>query len=342
MIRCGNRGNRMAATTLSLLVGLAACGRPDAMGDMNVVIVGVPDAEWPALEAEVHRYLEPRVFVGQDERIFRVTQVDPTGPFWPETRLLRNVIVVGEAEDEWVADALRRAPGQPDALPAVSEARNVWARGQQVYALVVPPGSSAAAAQPLLPGLGESMLGRYHQFLRQRMYASGVAEERTAAIEEEAQFRLVTPAVYRLERFDPVTYRYLNDQPDPARLQRSVLVTWRPSGEVVSSEEGVLQWREEIAQSYYDPAQLTMRDRIESAPVGEATAPNLEVRGQWASVPGAWPAGGPFVTRLVPCPDGRTFLLDGWVYAPGREKYEYVMQLTQILDSFGCVPQPAS
>jgi hypothetical protein len=330
---------RETAVVLSLLMGVAACGRPDAMGDMNVVIVGVPDAEWPAIEQEMQQHLEQRVFVGQDERVFRVTQVDPTGPYWGETRLLRNVVVVGEPGDEWVAEALRRATGQPAALPAVAEARNVWARGQQVYALAVPPGSSAAAAQPLIAALGESMLARYRVALRQRMYASGVATERTETLEEEAGFRLTTPSVYRMERFDAQTYRFINDQPDPSRLQRSVLVTWRPDDEVDRSEEGALRWREEVAERHYEPGQNTLRERIEPMPVDDPAV--LEIRGNWSSVPGAWPAGGPFMTRIVPCPDGRTFLLDGWVYAPGREKYEYMMQISEILDTFSCASPPA-
>ena len=39
----------------------------------------------------------------------------------------------------------------------------------------------------------------------------------------------------------------------------------------------------------------------------------------------------------VSCPEqDRTYLLDAWLYIPGRSKYEYVLQLETILDTFVC------
>jgi hypothetical protein len=39
---------------------------------------------------------------------------------------------------------------------------------------------------------------------------------------------------------------------------------------------------------------------------------------------------------MVQCGE-RTYLVDGWLYAPGSPKYEYMIQLGTILDSFECV-----
>jgi hypothetical protein len=33
----------------------------------------------------------------------------------------------------------------------------------------------------------------------------------------------------------------------------------------------------------------------------------------------------------------RIYLIDAWLYAPGDEKYEYMIQLDQIVASFDCV-----
>jgi hypothetical protein len=63
----------------------------------------------------------------------------------------------------------------------------------------------------------------------------------------------------------------------------------------------------------------------------------VEVRGIWSSDEKGWPGAGLFRTRVVSCPDqDRTYLVDAWLYAPGVEKYEYVVQLETILDSFEC------
>ena len=77
-----------------------------------------------------------------------------------------------------------------------------------------------------------------------------------------------------------------------------------------------------------DPIHGSRRLRLAERPV-------VEVRSTWSNPPGQWPAAGPVITRLVQCPEF-TFLVDGWVYAPGRPKYEYVVQVETLLDSFRC------
>jgi hypothetical protein len=332
---------RLARPLLAAAVLLgAACDKPQALGDVTALIVAVPAAQWRVIEREVESVLEPRAFTVRDERIFRVTQVDPEGPYWNNTRKFQQVLVIGEPGDPWIAEVLSDAGVQPVELPALVEGRNVWARGQQVTALVVPPRATAAAALPLLPGLGQTLLDRYHETIRHRMFASGVNEALADSLTRQDGFRIHLPEVYRMQRPDPNTVLFVNDQPDPAQLQRVVLVTWQPAGELVDSPEALLRWREQIAQRYYQPPQDTNRDRFQARATPDRSA--LQVQGVWGSMPGAWPAGGPFLSRSLTCPDGRTFLLDGWVYAPRAGKYEYLVQMNAILDSFACTAQRAS
>jgi ABC-type transport system substrate-binding protein len=328
--------NFMRAAVLSLSLLVFGCGKPQPLGDRNAVILGVADAEWPALEQRAQEVLEPTAFAVYDERIFRVTQVDPAGPYWGDTRRFRNLVVVGEPADPWIAEALRRANTQPSSYPALVETTDVWARGQRVYTVVLAPGAQTATAEPLLADIASRMLERYQREVHARMFASGVDTLRVAEVAREAGFRLTVPNVYRLERIDDATIRFINDQPDPARLQRSVLVTSEPPASATAPTEDLLDWRDEIAGRYYDPGQTTLRERVETVALGNGQSATSQIQGTWASVPGAWPAGGPFLTRSVRCADGRTFLLDAWLYAPGRDKYEYMFQLNTILDSFSC------
>ena len=64
----------------------------------------------------------------------------------------------------------------------------------------------------------------------------------------------------------------------------------------------------------------------------------IQIQAQWRNPPErGWPAGGPFITRAVTCESqDRTYYVDAWLYAPGKEKYEYMIQLETILDSFRC------
>ena len=63
-----------------------------------------------------------------------------------------------------------------------------------------------------------------------------------------------------------------------------------------------------------------------------------EVRTVWANPPeDAFPAGGPLITRVIPCKhQDRHYLADAWLYAPGKDKYQYILQLEAILNSFSC------
>ena len=62
----------------------------------------------------------------------------------------------------------------------------------------------------------------------------------------------------------------------------------------------------------------------------------LEVTGIWQDESGGFPAAGPFSVWLIDCPT-RTYFIDAWLYAPNKPKYEYILQLQEILGSFRCV-----
>lgn len=324
------------------VIGSSGCDKPQSLGDPNALIIGAAGPAWAEMQEEVETALEPRAFTVRDERIFRVTHVDPEGPTWGDLRRFQQVLLIGEPGDEWIAQALDRA-GQPlPQLPAVVEARNVWARGQRVLALVVPPGASPSEVRILLPAVGERLLRDYRQFVQQRMYASGVDSVRLDSLRQQIGASVLVPSVYRTGALDPNTYLFINDQPDPSQLQRAVLVTWRPSAEVDLSPEAILAWREQVGTRYYEPAQQTDRERIEQVEVRSGGGSGLQVQGVWSTPAGGWPAAGPFLARAIACPDGRTYLLDSWVYAPGREKYEYLFQLHTILETFECPAQRGS
>ena len=63
-----------------------------------------------------------------------------------------------------------------------------------------------------------------------------------------------------------------------------------------------------------------------------------EVQGAWQNPPDSnWPAAEAFVLWAVPCPpQDRLYLIDAWLYAPGKDKWEYMLQIETILESFHC------
>jgi hypothetical protein len=332
--------SRTAASPLWILLTLlpivAGCGRPQAWGEANSVIVGAPDDLWDAIQDEVEEALEPRAFTVRNERIFNLTQISPADSRWARLREFRQVLLIGSEDDPWVATALDRAGSVPAERPTLVQVHDVWARSQLVTIFLVQANAPEEGARALLPQASELMLRQFHDFTQRRMFASGADTVGRDTLARTAGFSLLLPRVYVAGRTEDVLV-FRNDFPDPSQLIRSVLVTWRPRGASGIGAEEALAWREEVAQRFYDPPPVTERERIESAPAAVGGAEGIEVRGVWGSPPGAWPAGGPFITRMLECPgQDRVYLVDSWVYAPGRDKYEYLVQLQTILDSFDC------
>lgn len=326
----------MRVTVLLAAIVLLACnGSRQAVGTVNSVIVITTDSLWAAIGDSVLAALEPRIFTVRDERTFEITHVSPQDPLWTELRRFRQVLAIGTPEDGWVTPALRRADGDPVA-PGVAQARDVWGRNQLVTTLLVPPGAGADAALAQVPAAAAVIDSTFRAHARQRMYTSGQDTVLRDSLLTHEGFGMILPNVYRqLTREDRV-YLFQNSTTIGGDLVRSVLVTWR-DGVHEATPAGALAWRDSIAVAEYRPPQETQHDRVEERAIVAAGAPAAEVQGIWDGTDPGWPMSGPFMTRMVQCPaQDRTYLVDAWLYSPGRAKYEYMIQLETILNTFVC------
>lgn len=317
--------------------GLTACGRsPVAYGELNSIVVLAPDPLWEQVGDTIGAVLEPRIFTTREERTFDLHFVSPSEKAWGTFRMWRHVLTIGEADDPWVQPVLDAADAVPTTLPAMVDVESVWARGQRVTAVVLPPGGGPAEVLSIIPEVHEYLDGRFRDYIRQRMFTSGPNLELKQALETNAGFSLIVPNVYEYAAVSDSLYVFKNTQRRLHDLIRWVTVTWRsdlPPAE--DPADWVLAWRDQLSTVHYDPYQVASREQIE---VNELPGGiGLEVRGIWNTMPGDWPGAGPFVERVVVCPSqNRTYLVDAWLYAPGQAKYEYVLQLEAILETFGC------
>jgi hypothetical protein len=328
--------SRLCVLALPLLL-LAACGNRStaAYGDANSIILVAPDSLWEESGSTIQQILEPRIMTVRAERTFDLTQVDPSDPDLLKLRLWRQVLIVGEASDPWVAAVLagREAPAT---LPAIVERDDIWARGQRVTAVVLPTEESTAALLEFLPELHRLLDQRFRNYARARMFVSGRNDSLQAALRAESGFGLLLPAVYTVKHPDEGTYIFRNDNMVGGDLVRMIQVTWQP-GSVDLSRDAVLAWRERAGAGHYWPVQTVQPELLETHPVEGAGAAGIEVRGAWRGDIDGYPMAGPFITRAIHCPaQDRTYLLDSWLYAPGMDKYEYVLQLETILGTFQC------
>jgi hypothetical protein len=306
-----------------------------AHGEESSIIILAADSLWAEVGDSVLATLEPRVFTVRDEKMFEATYVSPLSEDWLKLRGFRQVLAIGRAGDGWVSPALERV-APPAARPGLVEAPDVWARSQTVTVLLLPDDGTADALYPLLPVLGERLDARYRAYVRNRMFMSDANTELRDTLRSQAGFSIVLPRIYGGDVMDSL-YVFRNRAELGSELIRTILVTWR-EGAITLDAESVLGWRDALTPRVYEP-QLTERERLEVQPLEDRGAGALQVQGIWRGADPAFPSAGPFLDRVIPCPaQARTYFLEAWLYAPGRPKYEYMIQMETLLDSFECGP----
>lgn len=331
-----------SAHIAGLLAGLSILGcesiqrgRP-ALGEANEVIVITVDSLWAEVGDSLRGAVAPRFFAVHDERPFEVQEVSPASEMWLDLRRFRQVIAVGTAADSWIADVLGDRPA-PEQLPALVTADNVWARGQTVTALVLPPDRPAAAFESMLPELGTLMDERFRQYARNRMFLSDTNTALRAALEADDGFSLTLPNIYRPAEPGDQLQAFHNRNEVGGDLFRTIVVSWRSGTSVDADASRVVAWRDSILPIVYDVPQVTATDRIDVRELDDLAPGSIEVQGVWRGTDPTFPTAGPFIDRIVVCPDqDRTYFLEAWMYGPSREKYEYLIQFETILDSFRC------
>jgi hypothetical protein len=331
------RQGRTTFATVLLTALLAACGEnPRAWGEVNSLIVATSQEQWEAIGEMVESAIETRVLTVRAEKTFRVTHQVPEGREWDMLQRFRQLLLVGTPDSPWMAEPLAHADRESFNPPELFQVGNVWARGQSVTVLLL-PSTGADGADELMAPLHELLDTQYRQWSRTRMYMSGRDSLLADTLWNEAGFTMLFPEVYQHRTVDSV-HIFRNDNPEPSELIRQIAVTWRsPVPEELGQEE-LLAWRTELTDRYYIYPQAVDLDLARTSRFQLGDLILEELRAVWSNPPeDQFPAGGPLIIWSVPCPaQGRHYMIDAWLYAPGRDKYQYVLQLETILNTFRC------
>lgn len=332
----------LAALLLALPLATLGCGQQQALGkDNTVIVVTSGDSLWAEVRDTTFRALEPTFFTTREEKKFYVEAVDTASiEEFNQLRGFKRVLVFGTPDNRFVREVADAAGVPVPEPPSLVHTADVWARNQDVTAVVLEPGRRAESWKGLLPAVATRIRERYEEFVLRRMYVSGPDTTAIDSLRQRFGFGIAFPTVYdvavREEGQGPVIVR--NDNPDPSELIRSVLVDWRSPPLDTLTEEAALEWRAAVDSVHYNVPQAV--DTVHHSRRLRANGrPALEVVGVWSDEGTSFPAAGPFVLRLVQCPE-RTYLLDAWVYAPGKDRYQYDIQIRHILDSFVCSGPP--
>ena len=323
----------------ALTLGLGSCDNTAlAYGDANSIIAVMRPELWEEVSEDVYSALEQTIRTVRNEKTFTVTYQDPSGDYWGDLRRFRQMLLIGTLADSWIQEALDS--DNEDASMTrlgIHQVGDVWARGQQVTVVLLPDDGGVGELTLYLAEVHELLDEQFRTYALNRMYMAGADTALADTLAIEAGFSLFLPAVYRWNQSDSV-FLFRNDNPDPSELIRQIGVTWKTPIPSAIQQETVLEWRSELVAGHYSEPQDHALENVSSGPIEHLGNNGYQVQAEWRNPPDrGWPAGGVFITRVIVCENqNRSYLLDSWLYAPGKEKYEYMIQLETILDSFQC------
>jgi hypothetical protein len=321
--------NRTPAVFVLALLA-SACGRPEAFGDDKTMLAVMSPELWEDVSRDVERVIRPTIRSVRSEKTFTVTHQDPQAPEWADQRGFHMLLVAGTAEDVVVQEVAARAP-EPLSGPGLYRIPDVWSSGQIVALALLPPEGGAKQLRAHLGQINVIMDEKFRLAVRDRMFEVGADTTGAKELMAAAGFELTVPANFKLQQNDSI-YLWRADDPNVQELIRQVAVTWRSPVPPGLEAEDILQWRSDVQADFSGPQDVNLAD---------SNAGPFDHRGRMAyQIQARWRSGrrsGPFSTRAVICPEqDRMYLVDSWLYAPDQDKYEYLIQLETILQSFRC------
>jgi hypothetical protein len=330
-----------SATALVFLS--SGCDKPRSWGELNSIIVGTSEDQWAIVGDLVELALEAKIVTVRPEKTFIVTHQDPLQSEWDQLRRFRQILLIGTADDSWMTEVLASTNQISFNRPEVFQVEDVWAKGQTVTVMLLVTGN-ATEAEPLMDPIYDLLNAQYREWVKNRMFMTGRNEALADSLWDLGQFSIMLPKLYKSRQEDSV-FMFRNDNPDPSELIRQITITWRSYspeekayGSVGMTKDEILTWRQEVADGHFGYPQVLDLSLIEMRRLQQGDVVMEEVRTVWANPPeDAFPAGGPLITRVIPCKhQDRHYLADAWLYAPARDKYQYILQLEAILNSFSC------
>lgn len=354
----------MTRTLSLLLIALVGLGcealdfRPIAVGREGEIVVVTDSASWngdlgEALRTELSPYIGT---LPAPERLFQLRRMGIVNQRSVELlRKQKNIIFAAPLGDSTSESRYMRGTLADDAAQNVLEGgtvavvgrRDEWAQEQQVYYLI---GRDADAIAQAVRQNADGIRHNFNAVTRQRLSRTMFEKGRQFELEQE----MLDSYGYAVHAQHD--YFVAMDTTNFVWLRRVVssdswrsLFVWHTDALSPADldAEWALQVRDRLTQNYIQGnmgghVEVDRRRPNESENVDFLGRFGYEIRGLWHMVGPdengrqvQYGMGGPFVLyAFYDEPTGRTFVIDGMVFAPGYEKREFLRQMEVIAYTF--------
>ena len=323
---------------LVLAISFGGCKRvslPHSIGGRDEVILIAPDKFNVASFIDVMEKVE---YYPTEEKVFNVKQVHLSD--FDRYKLWRNVIVVGNIDDEYMTNLLgEEAKKAIEKGEGLFMENNLWVRLQTA---IIITGINTEKTQDILNRSAETIYEVLRKEERERfskmVYMNGYQEKEKEQMEDFLGASFKIPFGYRLSKNEDGFMTYMRKNPD-----RLVTLLYR-----TDPIKDPIVFRDSLFSKYFNGDEVF----VESIPVISSKGENEFVElttldtvdfkgGKAIKIKGVWrndkieggPMGGPFVSYVFQ-KDGVWYFLDGHVFAPGKKKWPFLEEVDIILNTF--------
>ncbi len=323
-----------------LFVLVVSCGmKRDSLGSMDKIIIIADSTQWINIKDDVMAAMEHIMYTPQPESVFELLHKQPKDL----KNLIRfpNLLMVGSLDQQNDMQELLEKMLSDDALARVQEDSaflfnkdDPWAR-HQLLALAVSKDEETLKKNLLEHGdrifnlfeenISANVLRSLYIHFEQEEIAKSLMKEHGWSIRVQHDYFVAVDSseirLVWLRRFNP---------------QRWISVYWEPVDDPsILSKEWMLEKRGTLLKDLYEGDYVyedeTIKVQEKIVDFNDRYAIRLD--GVWQNE--EYVMGGPFRSyAFYEESDGRLYLIDLAVYAPGRRKTEYLRQLDGIASTF--------
>ncbi len=324
--------------------------KPSAFGKANHITVIADKDVWEGAVGDTFRYYFASAFLilPQPEPVFDLKHFTPDDlASHPIRKELRTYVLLGNIEDANSATAkLMKENIGPERVRKAKEEngygnlqkKDKWARGQLVlYMFGTDDKSMMANIKTAYPSIAKKIQDGDKKILEGAIYAGGESRLLGQNIQDKMGLQIRVPNEYFLamEESNIIWLRR-----ETAEMSSNILIHKLPyTDRAQLSYEGFKSLRDTISKQYISSTVPGSYMRINDQalpmfvnPIQHQGLYAVEARGIWELTQDYM--GGSFVSYLIHHPtSGELYLLDGFVFAPGKKKREFMQYLEYILSN---------
>lgn len=341
-----------------LLIMTCACGKkgkldskylPKATGKPGDVILIMDSVQWRGeLGTELRKIFRAEVpGLPQPEPMFKLIWVHPA-----RLKLLtqiRNLVYVFTLDQATEGTTRLLRDFTPETLDKIKNdtgfyrftRKDEYAKGQEVMYLF---GNTQENLIRHLRKDGQQIIDYFNEAeqkrLQKNLFATKSTQGVTAFLRKEQNAEIRIPFGYALadKQNDFVWLRQMEAERD-----KDIFITWKPyESEYQLLPDSIVAWRDAVAKKYLyedpeNPVSYLVTEKVHFNVTARQVKLNnhfaMEIRALWKTNNNSM--GGPYVGyALVDQAKSRLYYIEGFAYAPGKDKREIIRELETILGTF--------